>query len=167
MARKVSLVLSHWYHLFEGMQEAPGRFYDLLNQAVDRRKIPDIYVTTVTYREGGLLSAKRVYFRVQRREHLFDICAAPFGANAFFVSWWLGEAPGFLWELVLKIPFLGTALLKMFRPYTYYRLDSALMFQELVRSAVLEVVDFVSEAKGVRKLSELERKPILSSFFQK
>jgi hypothetical protein len=167
LARKVSLVLSHWYHLFEGMQESPKRFYDLLYQAVDLRKIPDIKILTITYREGGLLSAKRVYFRVQRKEHLFDICAAPFGANAFFVSWWLGEAPGFLWELILKIPFLGEAIMRIFRPFTYYRLDSALMFQELVRSAVLEVVDQISEAKGVRMLSELERKPIMSSFFQK
>jgi len=167
MARKVSLVLSHWYHLFEGMQESPQRFYTLLEQSLERRQIPNINRSRIDYSEGGIFSAKREYFRVRRKEHLFDICAAPFGANAFFVSWWLGEAPGFLWELVLKIPFLGQALLKMFRPYTYYRLDSALMFQELVRSAVLEVIDQLTEAKGLRALSELDRKPILSSFFQK
>jgi hypothetical protein len=167
MARKVSVVLSHWYHLFEGMQESPQRFYTLLEQALERRKLPNINRSRVDYREGGILSAKREYFRVRRMEHLFDICGAPFGANAFFVSWWLGEAPGFLWELILKIPFLGLAILRIFRPYTYYRLDSALMFQELVRSAVLEVVDQISEAKGLRTLSELERKPIMSSFFQK
>lgn len=50
---------------------------------------------------------------------------------------------------------------------TSFRHDTALMFQESVRAAVLEVVDGITKAKGLRALSELERKPILTSFFNR
>ncbi|HEX3036430.1 MAG TPA: hypothetical protein VHT73_15135 [Thermodesulfobacteriota bacterium] len=166
MARKVELILSHWHHLFDGMQESTQQFYSQLEKAVNKRQIPDIKLSRVTYREGGILTAKREYFRVRRREHLFDVCAAPF-ADSFFVSWWLGEAPGFFLSLVMIIPFLGPFLLRVFRTQTYFRMDTTLMFQELVHSAVIEVLEDMTKAKGIRALSELERKPIFTSLFSK
>lgn len=165
MAKKVSLILSHWYHSIEGLQESPQQFYSSLEQAINQRQIPNIKLSRVDYREGGVLSAKREYLRVCRKEHIFDICAAPFG-NGFFVSWWLGETTSFFWSIVLMIPYLGVALMRVFRPLTYYRYDTILMFQESVRSAVLEVVDNITKAKGLRGLSELERKPILTGLFK-
>lgn len=50
---------------------------------------------------------------------------------------------------------------KYFAPDTYYKMDTAQMFQESVRAAVLEAVDGLTSAKGHRMLTELERKPIL------
>lgn len=67
---------------------------------------------------------------------------------------------------VLVIPVIGDFLGRWFQPYTYYRRDTALMFQESVRSAVLEVLDGMTQAKGVRALTEAERKPILREFYQ-
>lgn len=167
MARKDSVILSHWYNLIEGLQDSSQRFYSSLEEAVKRRQIPDVDISRVDYREGGMFSAKREYLQVRRREHVFDVCAAPFGTG-FFVSWWLGEIPpGGLWRLILMIPFFGQLIVRLFRPQTYYRLDTALMFQESVRLAVLEVIDDITKAKGLRALSELERKPILSSFFKR
>ncbi len=66
----------------------------------------------------------------------------------------------------LAIPILGYLFERFFQPYTYYRVDTALMFQESVRSAVLEVLDGMTQAKGVRALTEAERKPILRGFYQ-
>jgi hypothetical protein len=43
-------------------------------------------------------------------------------------------------------------------------MDTALMFQESVHNAVLEVVDCITAAKGIRALTEAERKPILKAF---
>jgi hypothetical protein len=165
MARKVSLILSHWYHLIEGLQDSTQRFYTTLEQAIGARQIEKLDLSRIDYREGGILSDKREYFRVRRKDHIFDICAAPFG-NSFFVSWWLGESLGPLWTLILKIPILGVLLLKLIRPETYYRFDTALMFQQSVHSAVLEVIDQTTNAKGIRSLTESERKPILSSLFK-
>lgn len=62
---------------------------------------------------------------------------------------------------------LGAIVERFVRPQTYYRIDTALMFQESIRRAVLEVVDGLTEAKGLRALTELERKPILRELFQR
>src|SRR5467141_3180264 len=114
---------------------------------------------------GGVFSAKREYLTVSRMEHTFDICAAPFG-NGFFVSWRLSEVTTVGTLMLLKIPVLGPALLRVFRPVTYYRWDTALMFQSAVHAAVLEVLDQRTSAQGLRSLSEIERKPILRDLFK-
>jgi hypothetical protein len=151
MARE-ELVVSHWFHLIEDLQASPLEFYVLVGGAVERRQIPDCGQSRVEWREGGPLSAKREYLRVKRKEYTFDICGAPFGTG-FFVSWWLTEPLG--------------CLGRFFRHRkTYYRVDTALMFQEAVHAAVLEVIDGMTSAKGIRALSELERKPILRSLVQ-
>lgn len=166
MAKKVSIVLSHWFNLIEGLQGSSQQFYSLLEKAIKNRKIPDLTITRINYKEGGIFSAKREYLRVYRKGHIFDICAAPYG-KGYFVSWWLGETPpGGLWGLILLIPFWGPLLLRYFHPTTYYRYDTALMFQQSIHHSVLEVIDKVTKSKGIRALSELERKPILSSFFK-
>lgn len=166
MARKVAFVLSHWYHLIEEFQQSSQEFYASVEEAVKRRKVPNLRLSRVIHKEGGVLSAKREYLRVERKEYIFDICAAPF-ANGFFISWWLGECPSAFWSLILSIPYIGEMLRNIFKPLTYYQMDAALMFQELVRAGVLEVLDGLTKAKGVRALSENERKPILRDLYQR
>jgi len=220
MAKKVSVVLSHWYHLVEGLQHSPQQFYGSLEEAINRRQIPGVILSRVDYLEGGAFSAKREYVRAQRKELVFDVCAAPFG-NGFFVSWWLGESrsswgslialglvalililfvflidklgffPGVLTagivsslllvllgvlvregsiplELSLsELPLFGAIYARFFEPVTYYKIDTTLMFQESVHVAVLEVVDQATQAKGLRALSESERKPVLHQLFKK
>lgn len=94
------------------------------------------------------------------------------GSCAFF------GVPAFLWLLgnamrqgkirgestVLAMPLVGRIYELIFAPPTYYALDTALMFQDAVHNAVLEVMDCVTANKGVRALSEAERKPILKRF---
>ncbi len=157
-----TVIISHWYQLIEGLQASPMEFYTAVERAVEQRQIPDARRSRVDWREGGLLSAKREYLRVARKQYIFDICGAPFG-NGFFVSWWLGEPEGCL----TGFPFLGPVLEFLGQPRTYYQIDTALMFQSVVHTAVLEVVDGLTTAKGLRALSESERKPILREFFQR
>ena len=68
---------------------------------------------------------------------------------------------------LLVIPVLGPIFEHLFQPPTYYKIDTALMFQESVRSAILEVIDEVTKAKGLRALSVLERKPILTDLLKR
>lgn len=166
MAKRAPIILSHWYHSIENLQESPQKFYNSLVEAISRRQIPNIDISRIDYREGGVFSAKRTYLRVKRKEHIFDICAAPFGSG-FFFSWWLGEKVSLFWTLIIAIPFLGMHLLSLFRPQTYFRYDTALMFQQSISSAINEVIDGITKAKGLRTLSELERKPIMSDFFKR
>jgi hypothetical protein len=62
-------------------------------------------------------------------------------------------------DMVLALPFFGPLYERVFKPETYYRLDTALMYQEAVHGAVMEVLDGLMSGKGLRALSPEERKP--------
>lgn len=164
MARDVAQVISHWNHFFDGLSASSQDFYQSVEGAVKTRNLPDIKIDRVDFKEGGIFSAKREYLRVEHKEHLFDVCAAPFGTGYFF-SWWLGEpVPGGLWGIILSIPYLGMIAQKLLKPMTYYKKDTALMVQNAIHNAILEVIDAMTTAKGIRALSEAERKPIMKDF---
>ena len=67
-------------------------------------------------------------------------------------------------DSIVAIPILGPIYQRIFRPETYYMIDTTQMFQQLVHNAVMEAVDQMTSGKGVRALSELERKPALMHF---
>ena len=160
------IILSHWHHLIDNLRASTQQFYESVDKVIKDRQLPDTRLSRIEHAEGGVFSAKREYLRVVRNEHVFDICAAPFG-RGFFISWWLGEDIGLLYAIIMRIPFLGPALVRIFRPETYYRIDTALMFQELVHASVLEVLDDSTKTQGLRSLTELERKPILRELFKR
>jgi len=165
MAETPETILAQWSALVEGLQWSPKDFYGSVEQAIGRRHLPDIFISRVNYAEGGPFSPKREYLRVMRKDHIFDICGAPFGTGFFFSSW-LGERPHGCLGILFLIPVLNI-LLGILRRETYYKYDTAMMFQESVHSAVLEVVDQLTSAKGVRTLSELERKPVMRNFLRR
>jgi hypothetical protein len=70
-------------------------------------------------------------------------------------------------DFILMLPLIGKLYERFFRPITYYRIDTSEMFQTSVRRAVDEVIDRLTTAKGLRALTELERKPVLRDFFRK
>jgi hypothetical protein len=163
MASEPTVILSHWNTMIENLAASPQSFYQSLEEAIDTRQVPNAKCARALQREGGILSAKREYLTLRRGDHVFHICGAPFG-NGFFVSWWLGEIRrGFL-ALLSQMPVVGIVIQRFVKPLTYYQIDTALMFQSLTHSAVLEVVDALTKEKGLRGLTELERKPILRDF---
>jgi hypothetical protein len=216
-ATALGSVISHWDCLHEGLQESPQAFYQAVEDALNRRQIPDARISRVEHKEAGVLSAKRLYLRVEREQLVFDICGAPFGTG-FFTSWWLAEPSvdlnglvkaatllgilglagwlmaewglivgffafavmlfAFVWAVasgpmkgtdlerfVQAMPVLGTLYRMFVKPDTYYRMDSTLMFQHAVHNAVMEVIDTITTTKGIRALTESERKPIMRDFF--
>ena len=224
-------VVSHWHHAVENFATSPRDFYASVEEALERRKLPRLKTSRVTYDEGGMLSARREYLRLSGDRHWFDICAAPFGTGFFFSNWvakksvrflllhWLAFAvvlaglygmlaawiipwapeshnalvsaifgspfwsffiffPACLlfqfWGIallarggitapemaVMALPILGRFYEPLFSPNTYYRIDTMLMFQSVVHTAVLEVVNSLLQQKGLRALTESERAPI-------
>jgi len=96
-------VQSHWSTLLDGLQFSPQEFYVKLEKALQARQVPDLKVSRVEWKEGGALSARREYVRLQRERLVFDICGAPFGTG-FFVSEWMGQRPlHVLWALFAVI----------------------------------------------------------------
>ena len=67
--------------------------------------------------------------------------------------------------LLMRIPVIGVLIERFAKPQTYYRVDTATMFQSLIHSAVMQVIDDMTEAKGIRSLPDTERKPEMRSFF--
>lgn len=158
-------ILSRWHHLYGNLNQSSKEFYTSVEAAIKSRNVPDTQLSRVNHHEGGMFSANREYLRVRRKEYVFDICAAPFG-NSFFFSYWLGEKPSAFWNLILLVPVLGPWLFVKLRPATYYRLDTATMFGDSIHSAVMEVLDGITKEKGLRSLSELERKPIMMDLYK-
>lgn len=220
---------SHWCHLIENMIASPQEFYLRLEQVIRDRKIPNLEEGRIEWREGGVLSAKRLYFRLLRERIVIDICAAPFGTG-FFVSWRLGQ----IW---LRLNFLGLLLIlglaagagalafnkyqfqllrnqgivlgaiggavllmlvvfvlmrnavaagmadldalflhtpvvagfyeRFLRPITYYRIDLATMYGAAVHAAVTQVIDEMTQARKLPRLTEAERKPILRDYYKR
>ena len=107
----------------------------------------------VTHSQSGIFSSRREYLRISREEYIFDICAAPFGTD-FFVSWWLGES---VRDIIAKIPVINTILGKNSKHKTYFQMDTEAMFRSSVQHGVLEAIDQITTAKGIRALSEVER----------
>lgn len=220
MARRPTEVISHWHHYLEDFSTSALDFYSAVEEAVKSRELPDVKLSRVEFKEGGIGSAKREYLRIERERVVFDLCAAPYGSRGYFFSWWLAQVPGklsdwlvpvillgfgfmvllaMLWaifgdscggilvfllfffvgvpggllalgagvrqgaigdeELVLQIPILGWLYEKVFNPVTYYRLDTALMFQEAVRTSVNEVLEGLFSDKAVRALAPEEWAP--------
>ena len=70
-------------------------------------------------------------------------------------------------DIIRVIPILSTLYLWLFKPGTYYRIDSMEMFQKAVHNAVLEVVDQMTTEKGLRALADEQRKPVMTQFYER
>ena len=66
-------------------------------------------------------------------------------------------------DAVQSMPAIGALYDKVFRPETYYSLDTTIMFQESVRRAVNTVIAGERSAQGLRALSPDEERPQVRS----
>ncbi len=165
---KEYFVISHWSTLIENFNVAPTKFYEQVEMEIRKREIPEIHLATSEMKEGGIFSTKRLYFTVERKRYCLDICGAPFGTG-FFVSSWLSFSLTFLQSILLPfsvIPILGKILAPAIGDITLYQQDTTRMFQQSVHNAVLDVIDGITKTQGLKILSEGERKPVMSEFYQ-
>jgi hypothetical protein len=153
--KQVGEIHSNKCHYFDKLQFSSQEFYLLVEQTMTSRQIPDVKISRVNYHEGSVLSDKREYLRIARKNDMFDICAAPVGTG-FFVSYWLGEPKHGVRDLAMKIPYLNTAV-EGWQGTTYYQLDTASMFKLCVKDSITEAIEQVTTSKGIRGFSEAER----------
>lgn len=160
-------VLSSWSTLIENFQASPQAFYAEVTNALEKRQMPNARIDRISFKESHLLSANREYLRIScKNDFYFAVCGAPFGTG-FFVSWWLLEPPaGCLVTMFADFPFLSAIARALVKPWTFYRIDTAKMFQTATHSAVLEVIDSITTTTGIRGLTEIERKPVMRELLQ-
>jgi hypothetical protein len=165
-AWKPSVVHAHWNHLIGDFKFSTQDFYSNLEKILSEQNISGLSCKQVKIYEGiRFLSSKRLYLRIIWKDKIFDVCAAPF-ANGFFLSWWLFEKEKIWQKVIGAIPFLGKWIINYFSPITYYKLDTAAMFQSYVHSSVLNLINEITTEKNY-KLSESERKPVLEHTFKR
>lgn len=152
---KKSDVVGNWSHLFPNMEHDPEEFYKLVEEMLAEREVPDIKTGRKIFKQGGLLSHQRLYLKVSRGDYIFHICAAPWGTG-FFFSWWVRKVS----------PYLSRLNSKVAQYHTYYQLDTNAMFRTSVHQSVLAAIDRLTKAKGVKGLTELERKPDLRTIIK-
>jgi hypothetical protein len=148
-------VISHWHHSLEGFNTSALEFYKSVEQALKAKEVPGISVKRINWQEGGFLSAKREYLRVSYLRFSFDVCAAPFGRD-FFFSWWLAkETEG----AVATIPVIGPVFARLFKPPTYFAIDTQILFEEAVHRTVVNIIGGLMTASKMEPLSLEERTP--------
>ena len=190
--RERTLVISHWAKLIDGFQMPPSELYATVEANVRVRQVPNVNLSRVDWHEGGAFSDKREYLRINRRDLDFYVCGAPFGSG-FFVSSRLTTPASFNWLLMIPFGIVGFLFvafifLKMFgffgiilafgaaaagiyylvnaNKLTFYKIDTAMMFQQVVHQSVLDAIDEATKAKAIAPLSEAERKPIMHELFR-
>ena len=162
-------VLGHWNHAEEGVKLSSNEFYAEVERRISEHQLKDVAIERVKFPEGSIFSAKREYLQVTRKDFVFHVCAAPFG-NGCFVSWWFSSYLDEVYSFLMRIPFIGWFfrwLYRLFRRETFYRHDTASMFQSITKVAVDDAFGSLLTAQAHRPLSEEELKPIMKELFAK
>jgi hypothetical protein len=79
-------VEGHWHSLIEGFSTSSLDFYELVKVGIARREIPDLKISQIEWKEGGLGAGKRVYLRISREGLNFDICAVRYRVLLLLVA---------------------------------------------------------------------------------
>lgn len=157
---------SNWNTLIDKFDYSPKEFYRRLKIELESHGITKMTINEVYIKEGGMMSYSRVYLRVVWKDYQYEVCGCKF-ANGFFISWWLLYKDSIGKILISKLPFIGLWIANKLYPVTYYRIDTASMFMTYAQNAVLKVIDDITNEKGVRVLTENERKPVLNNIFNR
>lgn len=163
MPKLVSDVLSHWQHPFASLNLSSDEFYKAVEEEVRKKEIEGIRIFRENLYQSGLLSAKREYLAIAYKEYVLHVCAAPFGPD-FFVSTWLSETTSVVREILLRIPVINWFVARARTNKTYYQADTEQMVKGCIHSAVRKAIDKITEEKGVRGLSDLEKQSSSMSF---
>lgn len=70
-------------------------------------------------------------------------------------------------SLLSAVPIFGPVYKWAVARETYYSVDTMLMYQSLVAGVVNETIDKMTTAKGLRALTEDEKRPVMKSFLKK
>jgi hypothetical protein len=151
----LSQILSHWTHSFPYFNLSSDVFYKQAETIIKDHQMPDVKIERAKHKEGGIFSASREYLRIKRGDLVVDLCAAPFGRD-FFISWWMYETESGMRNL-LKFTKVGEFLSERAAKRTFYEADEEAMFKGCVHDCVIEAISKVTEGKGIRGLTDLEK----------
>jgi len=153
--RKRVNVSTNWLHAFVEYQFSTQDFYTQLGELIAKREMPNVSISRINYATSHLISERREYLRIARKDSIFDICVAPFGTGSF-VSYWYGEPRKTLKQLMRRV---ATTYIKNpdvhqiidnFNNKTRYQYDTDSVFQVWVKDCINEAIEEVKANKGIR-----------------
>src|SRR5580704_11760873 len=153
-------ILGHWDRLASGLRLSALSFYDVVEQTIREREIEGVEIDRITWAERGVLSRLSIYLQLSFDTAVFIVSAIPMGTSTY-LSWWLALSNRGIAAWLSELRFFGWMFRPLFRPLTFYRIDSLLAFEQALHAAVVESIDRLTTSKGVRRLQDAERKPIL------
>lgn len=152
VVRRKPFTTTHpWQQFLDGFQVSTNDFYAAVKAGLAERKITKVDLKEESFLESHVFSAKRVYLRVRQNEFIYYICAAPYGTGTFVSSWLCVKDE----NLMNRIPVLSKLAGKDRGNKTFYQMDTEAMFRLAVQTTVVDVVNNLTDAKGLRGLPEL------------
>lgn len=155
MAIPINHILAHFGHAFPFLTLSAKQFYTDLEEVIKQHEFPDLKIERTLNKEGGAFSANREYLRIRFHDLVFEICGMQFGKD-FCITSWLYETEGTLRQL-LKFTKAGDYLTERAKKKTFYEADQEAMFKYCIHNSLLEVIDNLTKANGLRTLSDFER----------
>lgn len=158
-------VVDSWFNLVPSEQFSSDEMYAAIAAEVEAQEFPGLTVSRVELHEGGLLSDKREYLRMQRERIIVDFCAAPVGVNYFFSYRHYILPPVIkIWEMVAFSGFIG------FFAYALTRIGGLVMGLSILALALLFIFWLMKGAVG-RGMRDLDMQfltlPILGPIYER
>lgn len=145
-------MLAKWEHSVVGLQYSVEYFYRALETVIRELQIPRLKIQYYTYSEGGLLSARRLYQRIRRKDIYIDICAAPLGTT-FFVSYRVFQKRSFFGNLLSSVP-VAHDFVDIARTKSYYEEDVLNQLQKVIQDSIMKVLNDITNVKGRRNYKQ-------------
>lgn len=142
----------------------PLQFYQSLTEAFNRRHIVGVEISEESRMEWHLLSTRRIYLLLRFRGTVCILSAITLGTG-FLVSWRYSTNPSRTLLILFQVPFVGAALERLWTPPTFYQTDLYHIFEQIIRSSILETTNLLTAEEGVRPLTETETRPLLQEFY--
>lgn len=159
MAASHGQILARWQAKLIGVDCSPMEFFEMVENAVIERELPDVSFSLVMRREGGWFSPRRMYLRIRCRKLYFDVSAFVVG-NSLIVGWWLHQALPGVADLFAELPGIGFILRKTTRAATYYAVDFIEYFQRAVHDSILRLIDDLTKENEAAFLPDEARQPV-------
>ena len=142
-----------WQHFYDGVQFSAQDFYKNVEEGIKKRNISGISFDRESFSETHILSTRREYLRISRGEYVFFVSMTPFGAGSFASYWMCIKREG----LINAIPFASKMIGKDRSDKTFYQQDSEQMYKSVIHTAVLDELESMTQAQGIRGLTEAEK----------
>lgn len=166
MSQQGTEIVSQWRTFIDGLSYSPQTFYGYLEGVIKSRDLDNVRTSIVFFSESSMISGRRAYLKIKRKNLTYYICAAPYGQGFFISSWLLRRHPLLKW-LIMKIPIIGTPLAQYLFPVTFYTVDTTSMYLTVIHDALIGTVNHIAKERGKRELSREDSKPIVKDFFNR